>query len=157
MTNKEACEILTQIKNTPQVTWTNGADIAFDLAIKALEERPQGDLISREALKKYAIPCDIHNGALTELCVPLYQIDNAPTITFDKVHSYDVGYSIGYDVGYSEGAKAKEPRGKWITHQTGLLLWEECDQCGARVGTIGMYYCPNCGAKMYKEADNGTI
>lgn len=37
MTNKEASEILTQIKNTPRITWTNGADIAFDLAIKALE------------------------------------------------------------------------------------------------------------------------
>lgn len=38
------------------------------------------DLISREALKKCAIPCEIHNGALTDLCVPLYQIDNAPTV-----------------------------------------------------------------------------
>jgi len=36
MTNKEAIEILTNVKNTPQITWTNGADIAFDLAIKAL-------------------------------------------------------------------------------------------------------------------------
>lgn len=41
-------------------------------------ERPQGDLISRSELKKCAIPCQIHNGALTDLCVPLYQIDNAP-------------------------------------------------------------------------------
>jgi len=38
MTNKEAIEILTHIKNTPQITWTNGADVAFDLAIKALEK-----------------------------------------------------------------------------------------------------------------------
>lgn len=36
MTNKEAIEILIHIKNTPQITWTNGADVAFDLAIKAL-------------------------------------------------------------------------------------------------------------------------
>lgn len=38
------------------------------------------DLISRSELKKCAIPCQIHNGALTDLCVPLYQIDNAPTV-----------------------------------------------------------------------------
>lgn len=38
MTNREAIDILTNIKNTPRVTWTNGADTAFDLAIKALEE-----------------------------------------------------------------------------------------------------------------------
>ncbi len=41
MTNKEAIEILTNVKNTPQITWTNGVDVAFDLAIKALEnEQP---------------------------------------------------------------------------------------------------------------------
>ena len=45
------------------------------------------------------------------------------------------------------------PTGKWITHQTGLLLWEECDQCGARVGTVGMNFCPNCGADMRKQSE----
>lgn len=47
---------------------------------RLLEEKTQGDLISRSELKKCAIPCQIHNGALTDLCVPLYQIDNAPTV-----------------------------------------------------------------------------
>lgn len=48
-----------------------------------LEEK--GDLISRTELKKCAIPCEIQNGALTDLCVPLYQIDNAPTVeTYTK-------------------------------------------------------------------------
>ena len=37
-------------------------------------------LIDADALKKCAIPCEIHNGASTDLCVPLYQIDNAPTV-----------------------------------------------------------------------------
>ena len=36
-------------------------------------------LIDADELKKCAIPCEIHNGALTDLCVPLYQINNAPT------------------------------------------------------------------------------
>ena len=35
-------------------------------------------LIDADELTKCAIPCQIHNGALTDLCVPLYQIDNAP-------------------------------------------------------------------------------
>lgn len=43
MTNKEAIEILTNVKNTPRITWTNGADVAFDLAIKALEEKDKID------------------------------------------------------------------------------------------------------------------
>ena len=37
-------------------------------------------LIDADALNKCAIPCSIHNGALTDMCVPLYQIDNAPTV-----------------------------------------------------------------------------
>ena len=37
-------------------------------------------LIDADELKKCAIPCQIHNGALTDLCVPLYQIDNTPTV-----------------------------------------------------------------------------
>jgi hypothetical protein len=60
------------------------------------------DLISRSELKKCAIPCQIHNGALTDLCVPLYQIDNAPTVS-DR---YDEGYAQGYVDG-STGADWK--------------------------------------------------
>lgn len=37
-------------------------------------------LIDADELKKCAIPCEIHNGTLTDLCIPLYQIDNAPTV-----------------------------------------------------------------------------
>jgi hypothetical protein len=37
-------------------------------------------LIDADELRKCAIPCEIHNGALTDMCVPLYQIDNAPTV-----------------------------------------------------------------------------
>ena len=37
-------------------------------------------LIDANGLEKTAIPCEIHNGASTELCVPLYQIRNAPTL-----------------------------------------------------------------------------
>lgn len=48
MTNKEAIEILMSIKNTPavelEIVWENGADIAFDLAIKALEKESEREV-----------------------------------------------------------------------------------------------------------------
>ena len=54
------------------------------------------------------------------------------------------------------GKYEERPQGEWITHQTGMLLWEECNQCHAQVGTIGMNFCPNCGADMKGGADNGN-
>ena len=53
MTNKEAIEILTNVKNTPQITWTNGADVSFDIAIKALQERPTGEWIDTGSKEEY--------------------------------------------------------------------------------------------------------
>lgn len=57
MTNREAIDILTNIKNTPRVIWTNGADMAFDLAIKALEERPTGEWIIVDDMANKEIGC----------------------------------------------------------------------------------------------------
>lgn len=57
-------------------------------------------LIDANALEKIAIPCETHNGALTELCVPLYQIRNAPTLN-DK--AYAIGYAAGSREGYKKG------------------------------------------------------
>jgi len=50
MTNKEAIEILTSIKNTPTITWENGADVAFDLAIEALKENLEDPTVQTESL-----------------------------------------------------------------------------------------------------------
>lgn len=39
-------------------------------------------------------------------------------------------------------------KGKWITRKINYFLFEECDQCHCNVGTVGMNFCPNCGADM---------
>jgi DNA-directed RNA polymerase subunit RPC12/RpoP len=84
-------------------------------------------LIDADKLKECAIACNIHNGTLTDLCVPLYQINNAPTVE-------------------------ARPHGKWIKHEWGY----SCSVCGesndyAYDNNIHKFtdnYCPNCGAKM---------
>jgi hypothetical protein len=86
-------------------------------------------LIDADELRKCAIPCEIHNGALTDLCVPLYQIDNAPTVS-------------------------ERPQGEWvggdqITYYGGLTVsgcWH-CSNCGALAG-VENNFCGRCGAKM---------
>ena len=94
----------------------------------------KGDLISRSALKKCAIPCEIHNGTLTELCVPLYQIDNAPTVEITEKQAILFLINSGWLVNHD-----KELRGKWERPQG---EWK-CPECGE-----WLFACPNCGADM---------
>ena len=69
-------------------------------------------LIDANALEKMAIPCEIHNGALTELCVPLYQIRTAPTVditeeqAIDKLH--ETGWMQKHDKEMTERTTGKE-------------------------------------------------
>ena len=82
-------------------------------------------LIDADELKKRAIPCEIHNGALTDLCVPLYQINNAPTV--------------------------ERPQGEWIIDGHHI----RCNKCNEYIcntdregNKIPNNFCPNCGADM---------
>lgn len=45
--------------------------------------------------------------------------------------------------------RENEPKkGKWKTRKIDCFLFEECDQCHCNVGTVGMNFCPGCGADM---------
>jgi len=127
-------------------------------------EQPQGDLISREALKKCAIPCEIHQGSLTELCVPLYQIDNAPTVD---------AYTIE-DVRDLIGLLEKRPKGEWKLIERKPFIDIACSNCGKvrfkdyaynctiektlnHLKTVDKdilpIFCENCGADMKGGAE----
>jgi len=106
-------------------------------------------LIDANALENAAIPCEIHNGASTELCVPLYQIRNAPTVT------PDMAQVLAYESGK---ASADRPTGNWIKcdfHDFGArVYWNyKCTNCEA-VYSTQYNYCPDCGAKMKQEEEN---
>ena len=80
MTNKEAIKILEDMMSDIFVPTSDDQDDAIDLAIKALEERPTGELISLEDLKshKFLTPQHIqlggrHNGKTIEIIDLIYQ------------------------------------------------------------------------------------
>ena len=110
--------------------------------------------IDADALKKCAIPCQIHNGALTELCLPVYQIDNAPTVPNE--------YMRGYEAAERE---YKRPQGEWVKDDyegihcsecfyiplKDVVIKEHADGTKVKSGNFNLtQYCPNCGAEMQK-------
>jgi ribosomal protein S27AE len=108
-------------------------------------------LIDADELKKFAIPCEIHNGASTDLCIPLYQIDNAPTIIWCSETS--------------EGLPLMDLRprqqGEWviIDEDHTVSRFKICSNCGKEAEWLDggsqllSKFCPNCGAKMKGGAE----
>lgn len=94
ITNSEA------ISNLNHIYGIVSSDIqrSLDLAIKVLEEKPQGDLISRSELKKAFNKwwgCDdIPTNVVEDI------IDNAPTVDIKDI--YQEGYYDGHLDGYTK-------------------------------------------------------
>lgn len=100
-------------------------------------------LIDADALKKCAIPCEIHNGALTDLCVPLYQIDNAPTVEITEEQAIDKLHETGW-LPLHDKEMTERPTGHWIEFKGGYY---KCDKCG-EVERAKKNFCSRCGAEM---------
>lgn len=108
-------EIIEYIKNNGCLSVIYNDEVAKAI-IDGTPVSTEGDLISREALKKACsemvrgsnnsdfIPCPSWNNAM-EL------IDNAPTV---EELSYDMGYVMGYQDGLEDGLQDIRPQGEWI-------------------------------------------
>ena len=118
-------------------------------------------LIDADALKKAIIELNLDNSSHWSV---IYKIDNAPTI--DTYTEDDVQYAIeeGHQVGY-EMAKAKfeRPQGEWEFFSVGNNQYSRCSICKDEHTSEytdldwwydNFKYCPNCGAKMTKEAES---
>ena len=114
-------------------------------------------LIDADELRKCAIPCEIHNGALTDLCVPLYQIDNAPTVEMPKaLGTVDENGNIKIELIRPQGEWIEKVETKQLGH--GWLTAHEivCSFCGGSGENDENIpqcwkFCPNCGADMRGE------
>ena len=163
MTNKTAKEILKiekdKLMSEPEANRDWELISALDIAIKALEDRLQGEgLISREALKKHKIYSEERH----EYVVPVYNIDNAPTVNEDilaedviKAHE-NIGYEKGFRDGYAQCITDKEEKqkGEWITTNLEEEFYDEVFKCSV-CGVIDFLsnFCPNCGARMVEGGE----
>lgn len=147
-------EIVTAIRN--------GEDYRYDLHTSIAqgipyEEKPQGDLISREALKKTFEVTQYND--IDDLTRTERLIDNAPTVEpfepdyvgAERLKARQRGYAEGYHNGMEIG-KTLNPRikqGEWI------IVKDErygdnvkCPFCEKELAGTDLNFCCKCGAKL---------
>lgn len=160
MTHKTAKEILKiekdKLMSEPESNRDWELITALDIAIKALEERLQGEgLISREALKKHKVYSEERH----EYVVPVYNIDNAPTVELDESVIQEVlnkrcMTAVSNEYLIALHGNNGRTQGKWIpqTDFDGFTYWK-CSECNKKNDFEKFNFCPNCGADMRKRSD----
>lgn len=170
MTNSEA------ITNLNHIYGIVSPDIqrSLDVAIKALEEKPQGDLISRSELKKEFAKfdriyiADTGNELVNAFAVDKL-IDNAPTVEINdkSLEIAQKSIELGRRLGKLEG-KPERPQGEWQENENGTGFCSKCNDgiyyrtptgrvymmLKEQIVKFGYKYCPNCGADMREEVEN---
>ena len=129
----------------------------FEIIANGTPYEPKGDLISREALKKYArIVNDKDLGRLH--VVDVSDIDNAPIVEDWKLEHK--AYNEGFKDGVDQGIKLSErPQGEWIKEDNGKTTdVYRCSICGRSImlcknADLSKYPFCHCGADMKGGAE----
>ena len=121
MTREEALQILDTIP-------TIGEQVdALEMAIKALEQEPSGDLISREeTLTAFA---DYVGSGMS-------------------MDDYDALWNI---VAKMPAVRQESKTGHWVWNTNKTYC--KCSECGIGMGHTEYDYCPNCGARMIESRE----
>ena len=152
MTNKEAKEILDTI---PLLDYDGEVKpdwiIAIDIAIKALEQKPCEDAISRQAVLD-AIEDDNRNGHYS--CFA----SNNDAQCFKGVIG-ELPSVKPQVICPSHGVDCKDCpviNGEWVAKPDGRFIYAQCSNCG-EIHDVASNYCPSCGCIMDKNDFNAYI
>ena len=166
MTKEKAREILNILKEYERAYQYSKEEVvgALDMAIKALEQQPCEDAISRQALIEKATSWDKHF-ADSERAVSLTDIMSMPPVTpqpcedcvkrddaqdimarllSDYLHDEDrEKIENANEIGELPSVQPQPKSGHWIAMSEGFSPYE-CSECGG-VEFKKSKYCPNCG------------
>ena len=136
MTVEKAIEILSDVGDINRCCAEDAE--ALDMAIKALEQQPCEDCISREGVDEY----------ITNL-LSGYLYDEERT-RLEDLTTY---------IWELPSVQPTRPTGKWIVCDVvkfgdfvGTEKYE-CSKCHHRVGAFKSNFCPNCGARMTESEE----
>ena len=152
MTREEAIKMLKSKMDGHTDTSYEWAE-TVRMAIKALEQEPSGDLISRKAvnnLQRYRYNC----GDTSITCISLKSVNELPPVEQEPKYC-DRNICIkndynGIGCDECEVTKSQEPKtGHWIHFATS----DDCSECGWSTGKYisPSKFCPNCGARMVEQ------
>lgn len=155
MTREETIKYLKKMKDECNDTFHKVRYVtreeAIEMAIKALEQEPCEDAISREELLKAIDTWDRFGVDDTN---SLFRLDNlslphyVPYIHYDDVIKCIKGMP---------SVNPQEPKaGHWIDHQEGRWIYAKCSECG-EIHDTASNYCPSCGCLMDKNDFNAYI
>ena len=135
MTREEAIRILDGLKPNTAIAYGNETAYsigqALTMAIKALEQEPSGDLISRQAV------LDIVDG---------YSVSQS--------NVEDVTQDIISDIVVLPSVNPQKPKtGHWINDEDTIGCYY-CSECGGYVASYDDAYCKYCGAKMVEPQES---
>ena len=140
MTREEAIKYLKEMKDQcddtiHKVRYVTQEE-ALDMAIKALEQEPNGDLISRqavhEAITRWAGSMSVLIALPTREVRPL----------LDSIHELP-------------SVKQEPKTGHWINDEDTIGCYY-CSECGGYVTSYDDAYCKYCGAKMVEPQETET-
>ena len=145
MTREEREEAIKCFKNMKKGVFPFNGNWLYDMAIKALEQEPCEDAISRQAAlvrikNLYPDMPDVDYIAARQEWLKKY----APYMECENV------------IEQLPSVTPQEPKtGHWIDHDKHI----ECDKCKTwflKDHLIRKSYCPNCGAKMIEPHESGV-
>ena len=141
MTKEEAINELKIFSGTTRIRLSANFWTAHNMAIKALEQEPCEDVISRQVVKDKYEECLVNNLKDNDRGIDLSKYAEKPYKAFCEFMD-------------SIPPIISQPKtGRWIALENRSDLWDrvKCSECG-QVFVVGddvpRKYCPNCGAKM---------
>ena len=131
MTREEAKNIISQMIKDEEGFLSDNTVEAHKMAIKALEQEPCEDAISRQAVLDVTWEEPSYTDALNVLTEVRDKVKALPPVNPQKPKT-----------------------GHWIPSHIPESILDECSECGFSCGAFTFNYCPNCGAKMVEPQES---